>query len=616
MSISSQTFFRAQREISLLPDQLISQIAAGEVVERPASVVKELLENALDAGASEIQIRLELGGIKRIALSDNGCGIAQDQLSLALARHATSKIASLEDLEQVLTLGFRGEALASIASVSQITLTSRQTTATHAYSINNLQDTLTISPAAGAIGTTIDVRELYYNTPARRKFLKTEQTELGHCQNVIERIALAYPQVTFNLYHNGRVLGHWLAGTLKQRVMAILGADFITQAREMNIPAGPLQMQGFIGLPAVSRGRSDQQYFYVNGRFVRDKLLTHAVRAAYEDILHGDRYPAYALFLIIDPRQVDVNVHPSKIEVRFRDSRAIHQWVFHAIQQALARTEAQTETLNPAFPLQISASLSTSSPPMTSSGTTRWQQTSLNVSDQNHAPIQWQHAAQTNANYLAMFAHSAHTVGETANATDSRSVIPPLGYALAQLHGIYILAQNQFGLVIVDMHAAHERIVYEQLKQALIENKWSVQQLLIPVTFIANTQEVGIATEHAGILEQLGFDISVVSPTALAVRALPAILAQADVNLLIRAVLHDIHEFGGSHLLTEHQHQLLATLACHSAVRANRKLTLEEMNSLLRQMEMTERADQCNHGRPTWHQLTILELDKLFLRGQ
>lgn len=599
--------------IRQLPDQLISQIAAGEVVERPASVVKELLENALDAGATEIQIRLDAGGIKRIAITDNGCGIAEEQLPLALARHATSKITSLDDLEQVLTLGFRGEALASIASVSQFTLTSRHAAASHASSISNLHGAPTIVPAAGAVGTTVDVSELYYNTPARRKFLKSEPTELGHCQDVAARIALAHPQVTLNLHHGGRVLSHWKVGSLRQRALAILGDAFISNARTLDNVTGPLQLQGFAGAPSTSRGRADHQYFYVNGRFVRDKLLTHAVRAAYEDVLHGDRYPAYALFLSIDPRMVDVNVHPSKVEVRFRDGRAVHQAVFHAVQQALAQgaatQDSNLQVLTTATEFAASTLFAQSPPaPMRPN----WQQTSF-----QHTSASGHQAAQANANYLAMFAQQPTSMTAQSQSTASMHAdTPPLGYALAQLHGIYVLAQNAQGLVIVDMHAAHERIVYEQLKQALLEHSMPVQNLLIPVTFAADAKEIGLAEEHRTTLQQLGFEISLASPTALAVRALPALLAQADATALARAVLRDLHDYGGSRVLTQHQHELLATLACHSAVRANRKLTLDEMNALLRQMETTERADQCNHGRPTWRQLSIAELDKLFLRGQ
>lgn len=614
------------RTIRQLPDQLISQIAAGEVVERPASVVKELLENALDAGATEIQIRLEGGGTKRIAITDNGCGIDAEQLPLALARHATSKIASLEDLEQVLTLGFRGEALASIASVAQFTLTSRTRSAPHASSITNLHGTPTVAPSAGAIGTTIDVCELYYNTPARRKFLKTEQTELGHCQDVVARIALAHPQVAFSLHHGGRVLSHWSAGSLRQRALAILGEAFLSTARtlehEREHRIGPLELQGFAGDPSASRGRADQQYFYVNGRFVRDRLLTHAVRAAYEDVLHGDRYPAYALFLSLDPRMVDVNVHPSKVEVRFRDGRAVHQAVFHAVQQALAQgaaapSHAATEISSgvPTYPTHSThptdrmPSAPTVAAPMPAP--LHWQQTSFQHSGNDRHQV-----AQNNARYLALFAQQPDSLAAQQHSPAPQSDSPPLGYALAQLHGIYVLAQNSQGLVVVDMHAAHERIVYEQLKQALLTQHMPIQQLLIPVTFAADTKEVGLAEEHRTTLEQLGFEISIASPTALAVRALPALLAQADATALARAVLRDLHDYGGSRVLTQHQHELLATLACHSAVRANRKLTLDEMNALLRQMEATERADQCNHGRPTWRQLSIAELDKLFLRGQ
>ena len=592
------------RPIQALPDHLISQIAAGEVVDRPSAVVKELLENALDAGATQITVRLEEGGVKRIAITDNGRGIAPEQMPLALARHATSKIASLTDLENVGTLGFRGEALASIASVAQLTLTSRTADAAHAWEIAGSQSGQ-VAPSSGALGTTIDVRDLYYNTPARRKFLKSEQTEFGHCAEVVRRIALSRPDVAFSLSHNGKTIDHWNVSAVDKRSAHILGNEFANARLPLDERAGPLRVHGFVGLPTASKARADAQYFYVNGRFVRDKLLTHAVRAAYQDVLHGDRYPSYVLGLDLDPALVDVNVHPSKIEVRFRDSRSVHQFVFHAVSRALAQTSATTGTAAPA-------------PAMSAPAPLPW------IREQQQTTFSAQFAtggglgvAQTTAAYGALF-NTEESAPESAPSTSQ--ALPddevPFGFALAQLHGIYVLAQNRKGLVLVDMHAAHERILYEQLKNALDANAMHVQPLLIPVTFHADPVEVGTAEESQATLQALGFDITALSPTTLAVRTIPALLKNADAQRLARDVLRDVREFGGSRVLLERRNEMLGTMACHTAVRANRALTLPEMNALLRQMEATERADQCNHGRPTWVQLALSDLDKLFLRGQ
>ncbi|WP_321798437.1 DNA mismatch repair endonuclease MutL [Caballeronia sp. J97] len=633
---------RRSRAIAPLPDQLISQIAAGEVVERPASVVKELLENALDAGATTLRITLDEGGVKRIVVADDGCGIPPNELPLALMRHATSKIRSLAELEAVATLGFRGEAIASIASVAELFITSRTESCAHATRID--AQTGALSPAAGTVGTTMEVRELYFNTPARRKFLKSEQTELGHCLDVIRRTALARPDVAISVIHNGKAVEHWNASDPRTRVAKILGEVFETAHLPLDERAGPLAVYGCAGLPTASRGRADQQYFFVNGRFVRDKLLTHAVRAAYEDVLHGNRYPAYVLFLDLPPESVDVNVHPSKIEVRFRDSRSIHQYVFHAVQRALARhAGASPETtsgghaaqLAPTGPASFSAKPFASAPetlhPKSENGTNWMRQSRMT---QGTLPV-----AQPLALYDALFGRKDIGAG-TSNATtavdtpyptlDERPSTPlmandsaldhadeqPLGFAVGQIHGIYVLAQNARGLVIVDMHAAHERILYEQFKHALADRAIAVQPLLIPVSMTAEPVEIGIVEEERETLDALGFDLAVLSPTSIAIRAVPALLKDADLQSLARAVLADLHAYGGSRVLTERQHELLGTLACHNAVRANRRLTLDEMNALLRQMEATERADQCNHGRPTWYQLTLADLDRLFMRGQ
>ena len=645
------------RPIRPLPDQLISQIAAGEVVERPASVVKELLENALDAGATQLGIRLEEGGVRRIVITDNGCGIPADELPVALMRHATSKIASLDELESVLTLGFRGEALASIASVSHLVLTSRTASAAHATQIS--ADNGQVQPASGGVGTMIDVQHLYFNTPARRKFLKSEQTELGHCLEMIRRAALARPDVTISVHHNGKPMEHWNAGDVSARTAQVLGGDFARARLALDEDADALHLYGFAGLPTASRGRPDQQYFFVNGRFVRDKLLNHAVRSAYQDVLHGDRFPSYVLCLDLPPELVDVNVHPSKIEVRFRESRAVHQFVYHAVQRCLARQAGeQGDSLHsdtddgaglmpmlsarPAMPgagvpgaapqwINYSAGrqseLGIAQPRQAYLGMVR-DATAPGSAGSSNAPRAWQPSSQAPA-WLAdaqaaraedppslldrLPARASELPGADAEGSDADH---PLGYAIAQLHGIYVLAQNARGLVLVDMHAAHERILYEQIKDGLAARELAVQPLLIPVTLPANPVEIGAAEEHRETLQLLGFDIAPVSPTTLAVRAIPALLKQADAEALARDVLRDLQSYGGSRVLAERQNELLATLACHSAVRANRRLTVEEMNALLRQMEQTERADQCNHGRPTWVQLTVTELDRLFLRGQ
>ncbi|UZN49222.1 DNA mismatch repair endonuclease MutL [Cupriavidus cauae] len=637
------------RPIRPLPDQLVSQIAAGEVVERPASVVKELLENALDAGATQLSVRLEEGGVRRIVITDNGCGIPAEELSVALMRHATSKIASLDELESVLTLGFRGEALASIASVSQLVLTSRTANCPHASQIH--ADTGALQPASGGVGTTVDVQHLYFNTPARRKFLKSEQTELGHCLEVIRRIALARPDVTLSVHHNGKPMEHWNAGDVATRTAQVLGSEFARARLPLEEQAGELALYGFAGLPTASRGRPDQQFFFVNGRFVRDKLLTHAVRSAYQDVLHGDRFPSYVLCLDLPPELVDVNVHPSKIEVRFRESRAVHQFVYHAVQRCLARQAGENgDSLHtgddgighggqaPALRVAATSPAQPGGRPWVDY-TAAARQTELGIAQPRQAYLGMVRDALSPAGQR--FTPSSQPPAWLADARAARADEPPslldrapmhgvgagdgqqddagdhpLGYAIAQLHGIYVLAQNARGLVLVDMHAAHERILYEQIKTALDARQMTVQPLLIPVTLPASPVEIGAAEEHQDTLALLGFDIAPVSPTTLAVRAIPALLKQADAEALARDVLRDLHAYGGSRVLAERQNELLATLACHSAVRANRKLTVEEMNALLRQMEQTERADQCNHGRPTWVQLTVAELDRLFLRGQ
>ncbi|MDP3871762.1 MAG: DNA mismatch repair endonuclease MutL [Methyloversatilis sp.] len=584
--------------IQLLPDLLISQIAAGEVVERPASVLKELLENSLDAGSRDIRVQLEAGGVKRLRVADDGCGMPPEDLPLALARHATSKIASLDDLEAVATMGFRGEALASIASVARVAITSRQTGAAHAWRIDDGGAT---EPAALDSGTVVDVADLYYNTPARRKFLRTEQTEYGHCDDVFRRIALSVPQVAFQLQHNGRITQRLPAADMASRVRALLGDEFMQHARPVEAVAGPVRIVGFVAQPAFSRAGRDAQYSFVNGRFVRDRLLAHALREAYADVLHGARHPAYVVFIELDPRAVDVNVHPAKTEVRFRDARGIHQFVFHAVERALALSTQATEAVH--------ASAQADLPDV-----------SRQLASQSGWPMQQgMGVEQPLARYFDFVRHdatpaAAHPVAAGLPDPSSQAG-PPLGFALAQLQGVYVLAQNSAGLVLVDMHAAHERILYEQLKKVL-EGAPAVQRLLIPAVLSMSAREVATAFEYADVLEKLGFDVGQAGPNELMVRAVPALLARADTAALLRALLEELREAPASQVVERRRNELLGTMACHGAVRANRLLALPEMNALLRDMEACERADQCNHGRPTWVQLTMGELDRLFMRGR
>ena len=571
--------------IRVLPELLISQIAAGEVVERPASVLKELIENALDAGARDIGVVLDEGGVRRVQVEDDGAGIAREDLALALARHATSKIASLEDLEAVASLGFRGEALASIAAVARVELTSRERAAPHAYNVRaEGGGAERPAPAARAPGTTVTVSDLYFNTPARRKFLRTAATEFGHCEDVFRRAALARPELAWSLRHNSRVSVRLKPQPLAERAAALLGREFTDSALAVEAQAGGLRLTGLAGSPQAARSRADAQYFYVNGRFVRDRLLAHAAREAWAELLHGERQPAYVLFLELDPRAVDVNVHPAKTEVRFREARAVHQFVLHALKRALSPSAA-------AAPVAYAALAPASAAPA---------QAALGIE-------------QPLAAYQSFVADAARPAPLAAAAPQET---PPLGYALAQLHGVYILAQNAAGLVLVDMHAAHERIVFERLRRSLEAGSVQRQALLVPSVFRAEALEVAIAEENGPTLEQLGLEISAAGPTELAVRAAPAALAAGDVAALARSVLAELREFGAAQALAARRDELLAGMACHAAVRANRALSLPEMNALLREMEATERSGSCNHGRPTWYQLTLSDLDKLFLRGR
>jgi DNA mismatch repair protein MutL len=719
-----------RRPIRDLPDELISQIAAGEVVERPASVVRELVDNALDSGAGQITVRLLAGGVRLIAVEDDGCGIPRDELPVALRRHATSKISDLHDLETVATMGFRGEALAAIASVSETSIFSRPAGQDSAYLLDARSGEL--RPAARNQGTTVEVKELFFSTPARRKFLKTDATELAHCIESVRRHALARPDVGFAIWHEGKLVEQWRAAgstpdeALSRRLADVLNDKFVDNSVAVDHWAGPVHVTGRAGIPDAARSRPDQQFCYVNGRFVRDKVLTHAARSAYEDVLHGNKQPVYALYIEIDPARVDVNVHPTKIEVRFRDSREVHQAVRHAIENALATPRAaavveaaaqeaarqpglideSTATPVPAKaatkpaaapawpqtrmsfgepaignpvrdlaklwePMREATAETTPAPapqvataapapasaaaevPESATGATTITNTTAMPSPvpqpedegirlrpsgqssyfQRKAPAPQMQEAPAATVIVAATPPSA-TARQTAEAAMPAAVAPqqpataaadsapvwPLGRAVAQLHGVYILAENSQGMVIVDMHAAHERIVYEQLKNAVnTENgdqQIPSQPLLIPATFAATPEEVATAEAHAETLLTLGMEVSPFSPKTLAVRAVPATLAQGDAVELARSVLAELAQHDASTVVQRARNEILATMACHGAVRANRKLTLDEMNALLRQMEVTERSDQCNHGRPTWRQLSMKELDALFLRGR
>jgi DNA mismatch repair protein MutL len=600
---------RVTPHIRPLPDHLINQIAAGEVVERPAAALKELLENSLDAGARAIDIDLNGGGVRLIRVADDGFGIDREELALAVARHATSKIATPPDLAAIATLGFRGEALASIAAVSRLSLTSRSRDKPHAWRLEVDGGELAVpQPAALASGTTVTVQELYFNTPARRKFLRTEATEYGHCEEAFRRIALSHPDVGFTLSHNANVRYRLVGGGRRARVDALLGDAFATHAAIVDADGPGIALAGWAVRPAYAAAAAparDAQYLFVNGRFVRDRVLSHALREAYRDVLHNDRQPAYALWLTIEPRLVDVNVHPTKIEVRFRESGAVHQFVRYAVEKALAATAADQPAVSAAERLGVAAART---PPLMPQTATR---PSFGFgSGQATMALA---TGESEAFYARLF-------GERATPSRDGPDLPsddehPLGFALAQLHGIYVLAQNRDGLVLVDMHAAHERILYERLKTAL-DRALPMQPLLVPVTFAADSLDVATAEENSEVLASLGFSLSAIGPSTLAVRGVPAMLADADAVTLARAVLADVREYGASQVLTAQRDELLSTMACHGAVRAHRSLTVPEINGLLREMEATERAGQCNHGRPTWYQLTLADLDRLFMRGR
>ncbi len=614
----------AMPAIHLLPDLLVSQIAAGEVVERPASALKELLENSLDAGARDIRVDLEEGGIKLIRVADDGAGIGPDDLPLALTRHATSKIASLGDLERVVSLGFRGEALASIAAVARVTVSSRAGGQPHAWRIGALDGLLGApEPAALGRGTVVEARDLFFNTPARRKFLKTAATEYGHCDESLRRLALAHPECAFTLSHNGKVSQRFPVSDWQARALEVLGEDFAAAARALDESAGPLRLFGLAGLPAYSRAGRDAQYLFVNGRFVRDKLLAHAIREAYRDVLHHDRHPAFALFLELPPEGVDVNVHPAKTEVRFREGRGVHQFVFHVLERGLGgkRSDAGQADYDESPPTPFIPErglLQRGERVAPGHGPSSWRQQPMALASEPASYYGMVSEALSRADAVSPpFAKGGlGGISTTPGSPDPTMASPLLGYALGQLSGIYILAENDKGLVVVDMHAAHERILYERLKQALDRQQMASQPLLIPLVFQATPLEMATAEEARDGLSEMGFEIAPVSPTHLAVRALPAMLKDAEAETLAREVLKETREFGISEAMTARRDELLATMACHGAVRAHRRLTLPEMNALLRDMEATERADQCNHGRPTWFQLTLADLDRMFMRGK
>ncbi|MGH8054254.1 MAG: DNA mismatch repair endonuclease MutL [Stenotrophomonas sp.] len=614
-----------------LPEILINQIAAGEVVERPASVVKELVENALDAGATRVDIDLEEGGVRLIRIRDNGGGIAPEQLPLAVSRHATSKIASLDDLESVATLGFRGEALPSIASVSRFTLASRRADDEHGAALQIEGGKLgEVAPRAHAPGTTVEVRELFYNVPARRKFLRAERTELGHIEEWLRSLALARPDVELRVSHNGKPSRRYKPGDLYSdtRLGETLGEDFARQALRVDHSAAGLRLHGWIAQPQYSRASSDQQYLYVNGRSVRDRSVSHAVKMAYGDVLYHGRQPAYVLFLELDPTRVDVNVHPAKHEVRFRDSRLIHDFVYRTLKDALAETRAG---LDPSAMGQLphpADAAPQSSPSISYGGGYLLARPGGSAGGGNgdwqarQSPLGLQVAEAPSA-YAALY--SAPAAGSVQSFEDGSpalpptsgdSGVPPLGYAVAQLHGIYILAENAEGLIVVDMHAAHERIGYERLKNAHDGIGLHAQPLLVPMTLAVGERDADTAEREAETLAALGFEITRSGPGSLHVRSIPALLANAEPEGLLRDVLTDLREHGQSRRIATARDELLSTMACHGAVRANRRLTIPEMNALLRDMEITERSGQCNHGRPTWARFSLAEIDRWFLRGR
>ncbi|MGB0847340.1 MAG: DNA mismatch repair endonuclease MutL [Thiolinea sp.] len=648
--------------IQQLPDHLINQIAAGEVVERPASVVKELLENAVDAGSSQIDIDIEQGGVKRIRIRDNGCGIPREELALALSRHATSKISSLDDLEQVRSLGFRGEALPSIASVSRLSLDSQCQNDDQGWILQaDHQQLSTPEPSAHTTGTTIEVRDLFFNTPARRKFLKTEKTEFRHIEDIVRKIALSRFDVAINLRHNQKVIMHLRSANdrfeSERRLAEICGSNFVENSHYLDYETAGLRLWGWVGLPTFSRSQADLQYFYVNGRNVRDRLITHAVRQAYQDVLYHGRHPAYVLYLELDPQLVDVNAHPTKQEVRFREGRLAHDFLFRTLHKALADLRPGDDTAPTHLPDHSTPGNVASNHQLTST-TDDPENTPTTPGNRKgsyfqHTPVghNYQHQQRLNipvrestALYGKLYqplepsSTESNITGakplptlpgvttppitqgtgndSSLNTIETDSDIPPLGFAIAQLHGIYILAQNEHGLIVVDMHAAHERITYEQLKQSMQADAIRSQPLLVPQSINVSRKEADYAEQHAQTFSDLGFDIGRMGMEKLAIRAVPSLLKDSNTEVLVRDVLADLIAHGESQRIQQAMNEILSTMACHGSVRANRRLTIPEMNTLLRDMERTERSGQCNHGRPTWTQMSLNQIDKLFMRGQ
>lgn len=608
--------------IQLLDSRLANQIAAGEVVERPASVVKELMENALDAGARQLQLDVEQGGVKLIRLRDDGSGIGKEDLPMALSRHATSKIRTLDDLEAIGSLGFRGEALAAISSVSRLTMTSATDNSAEAWQVQveGRDMAPVLQPAAHPRGTTVEMRDLFFNTPARRRFLRQEKTEFNHLEEVFRRIALSEFETAFRLSHNQKAVHQLPAASTEQqraqRVARLCGSAFVEQSVTVDFEHGGLRLHGWMGLPTFSRSQADLQYFFVNGRVIRDKVVSHAVRQAYSDVLYHGRHPAYVLFFELDPAQVDVNVHPTKHEVRFREQRMVHDFLFRTLHRAIAglrpgQNPAPTMAESPAMSGDSGNAMPSSFAPMpreqeglglplTSGGATTGAAAS---------------APQSTA-WQSYFGSAVREAPHTPKAMPDNGEVPPLGFAIAQLHGIYILAENSDGLVLVDMHAAHERITYERLKVSWDEDKVRAQPLLVPVSMAVSSREADYAENNPEVFSKLGFRLDRAGPETLLVREVPALLRDADAEALVRDVLSDLVTHGSSARIEGVLHELLSTMACHGSVRANRRLTIPEMNALLRDMEATERSGQCNHGRPTWTQMSMKELDRLFLRGR
>ena len=619
--------------IQVLPDLLINQIAAGEVIERPAAALKELLENSLDAGAHDVVVQLASGGTKLVKVSDDGCGIGKQELALALARHATSKIATLDDLECIASLGFRGEALASISSVSRLSLVSRTADAAAAWQVEaeGRDMAASVTPAAAPVGTCVEVRDLFFNTPARRKFLRTEQTEFQRIEDMVKRVALSRFGVSFTLQHNQRVVHRFekarTPAEQQRRVAQVCGPAFIESAVHIDFDNNGLKLSGFVSLPTFSRSQQDLQYFYVNGRVIRDKLVAHAIRQAYRDVLHEGRHPAFVLYLELDPALVDVNVHPTKHEVRFRDSRLVHDFLFSALHRALADVRPDTAAAAPASAFAAGGGFGGASAPTNDAALREHARMPLfspgpvayTAGIGTPRPEQVRNQMASYSEFRAAPAVATETPAGAMHPDEAGAASeagPPLGYAIAQLHGIYVLAQNAHGLVIVDMHAAHERLTYEHMKAAADDDGIKAQPLLVPLAVAVSEAEADCAEAQADALMQLGLGMERLGPETLSVRQVPAILRNANIEQLLRDVLSDLREHGTSDRILAARDEILSTMACHGAVRANRQLTLPEMNALLRDMERTERSGQCNHGRPTWHQVSVAELDRLFKRGQ